>query len=78
MRTLRPLALALVLTAAACPGSSGEEQPAEAPTEELTRRQKDSLISAMPLPGARGVGSALRSQDAAAERARRLEEESNR
>jgi len=78
MRTIRTVAVCLLLTAAACPGSGSEEQAAEAPREELTRRQKDSLVSTLPIAGSRGVGKAMEAQDAAAERARRLEEESNR
>ena len=76
MRTMRTVALCLLLTAAACPGTG--ERAAEGPSEELTRRQKDSIVSTLPVPGSRGVGRAMEAQDAAAERARRLEEESKR
>ncbi|MCA9737925.1 MAG: hypothetical protein R3E98_01850 [Gemmatimonadota bacterium] len=77
MRILLALALTAALLGAACPGSE-ETAAVDEPASTLTRRQKDSLVSTLPLPGARGVGTALRAQDAAAERARRLDEESAR
>lgn len=59
-----------MLLVAACGESTGDAQMA---TDTLTRRQKDSLIADMPLPGAGAVGRALDAQDAARERAERLE-----
>lgn len=45
---------------------------ADAPDREtLTRRQRDSVISTLPLPGAAGVGGALRASDAMGERSAR-------
>lgn len=41
--------------------------------DTLTRRQKDSITATLPLPGASGVGRALRASDAAQARADRLE-----
>jgi hypothetical protein len=41
--------------------------------DTLTRRQKDSLISTMPIPGAGGVGRALDAQDASRDRSRALD-----
>ena len=41
--------------------------------DTLTRRQKDSLIATMPIPGARGVGRALDAQDRSRERAADLD-----
>ena len=43
----------------------GESEPPRATVDRdtLTRRQKDSIISTMPLPGAKGVGAALRATD---------------
>jgi hypothetical protein len=39
--------------------------------DTLTRRQKNEIISTLPIPGARrGVGGALNASDAAAARAR--------
>ena len=37
--------------------------------DSLTRRQKNEIISTLPIPGASGVGRALRATDLAAERA---------
>ena len=39
--------------------------------DTLTRRQKDEIISTLPVPGARGVGRALEVSDLAADRANR-------
>ncbi len=39
--------------------------------DTLTRRQKDSITATLPLPGAKGVGAALRATDRARERADR-------
>ncbi len=50
----------------ACGSSAGGTQSA---ADTLTRRQKDSLISTMPIPGASGVGRALDAVDQAAARA---------
>jgi len=41
--------------------------------DTMTRRQRDSVISTMPLPGAGGVGRALDAQDASRERAAALD-----
>ncbi|MEZ4415458.1 MAG: hypothetical protein R3E10_06860 [Gemmatimonadota bacterium] len=75
MRRLASLALCAALLGAACPGRASQ---AEEPAPELTRHQKDSLVATMPIPGAKAVGTAIRAQDAAAERARMLDEESSR
>ena len=61
-------ALSAVLVAAACADSRAEY---DAAVDTLTRRQKDSLISTMPIPGASGVGRALDAADAAKARAER-------
>jgi ABC-type glycerol-3-phosphate transport system substrate-binding protein len=65
----RTLLLAALLALAAC---SGEAPPADATTQAdtLTRRQRDSIIAEMPLPGAGVVGAALEPADAAEARAR--------
>ena len=72
LRPSRAIALALAVVLAACgPGQAGDASSAAADT--LTRRQKDSILSTMPVPGARSIGTALEAADAAAERARRLD-----
>jgi hypothetical protein len=60
------LAAAAALGIWACGQGGGEAQTA---ADTLTRRQRDSIISTMPIPGAGGVGRALRAQDAARDRA---------
>lgn len=42
-------------------------------TEALTRAQKDSIVAGLPVPGASGVGAALRARDAAGARAAELD-----
>jgi hypothetical protein len=70
-RPLRALLVALALGLTAC--SSGDAANEVSAADTLTRRQKDSIISTMPIPGARGVGRALEASDAAAARARRFD-----
>ena len=41
--------------------------------DTLGRRQKDSIISTLPVPGSGGVGRALDAQDASRERAAALD-----
>ena len=63
----RGLVVAVVLLGVwACGSSAGDAQSA---ADTLTRRQKDSLIATMPIPGASGVGRALDAVDQAAARA---------
>jgi hypothetical protein len=57
---------AAVLSVWACGESAGDAQTA---VDTLTRRQKDSLISTMPIPGAGAVGRALEVQDLTRQRA---------
>ena len=40
-------------------GCSGGESASDEAARTLTRRQKDSIIATLPIPGARGVGKAL-------------------
>lgn len=61
---------AAVLGVGACGQSAGD---AASSADTLTRRQKDSLIATMPIPGARGVGRALDAQDRSRERAAALD-----
>ncbi len=60
------LAGVLSLGASTCTGGGGEDQAAQ---DTLTRRQKDSIISTLPVPGAGAVGKALEASDAARARA---------
>ncbi|MGH7448106.1 MAG: hypothetical protein ACREK1_12435 [Longimicrobiales bacterium] len=53
--------LAVVLLAACAAGDDGEA----APRDTLTRAQRDSVIGASSLPGARGVQRALEARDSA-------------
>ena len=53
---------AAVLGVWACGSSAGDAQSA---ADTLTRRQKDSLIATMPIPGAGAVGRALEASDRA-------------
>ena len=46
--------LTIVLLACSGGGNAGDN-----PADTLTRRQKDSIIATLPIPGARGVGKAL-------------------
>lgn len=62
--------LTLVALLGACTSGGGE---ATVDADTLTRRQKDSIISTFPIPGAAGVGRALDASDAAAARARQLD-----
>lgn len=50
------LIVAMLTAVAACAGSEGETQSA---ADTLTRGQKDTIISNLPIPGAGGVGRAL-------------------
>ena len=70
-RAAWPFLTALVLGLAACSAGGGADDVSAADT--LTRRQKDSILSTMPVPGARSIGRALEASDAAAERARRFD-----
>ena len=56
-----PLVLALML--AACK-ERGSNSAGGSTTEEPTQRQRDSILAQSSIPGARGVGSAMRAADA--------------
>ena len=65
----RALAALLAATSLAACGTR-EEPPADpAAGRAPTQRQRDSVIAASRLPGAHGVGSALRAADSATARA---------
>ena len=63
----RVLVALAVLGVAAC-GQSASKADAPA-VDTLTRRQKDSIISTLPIPGASRVGAALEAADRANARA---------
>lgn len=62
------LVLASALLVAACGGNGGDVQTA---ADTLTREQKDSIVADLPIPGANGVGAAMRARDLANERTAR-------
>jgi hypothetical protein len=64
----RALAVAAVIFMGAC---SIPEPQLAVDRDTLTQRQKDSITSTLPLPGASVVGRALRASDAAEARAER-------
>ena len=65
---MRGLVLALVVVGVTgCGGEDGGA--AEAAGDTLTQRQKDSLLSTLPVPGAGAVQRALEASDAARARA---------
>ena len=60
MRTSSAILLLLLL--AACGGGKPERSSA-APGDSLTERQRDSILAGSRIPGARGVGAAMRYAD---------------
>jgi hypothetical protein len=62
----------VVLTALALAGCAGGGEPK--PAVQKTERERDSVLGASKIPGARGVGAALKVSDSAA--ARRAREDS--
>lgn len=64
------IAAAAALSVSACGEGAGDAQTA---VDTLSRRQKDSLISEMPVPGAGVVGRALDVQDLTRQRANELD-----
>lgn len=60
-----------VLALGACTGGGGEDSATNADT--LTRAQKDSIISTLPVPGAGAVGAALDAAEKARTRAEVLD-----
>lgn len=57
---VRSLAIALVLVAA-CSGGKSAKSAAEG--DSLTERQRDSILAQSRIPGASGVGKAMRAAD---------------
>lgn len=64
--------LLVALAVAAC----ADEPERAIDRDTLSQAQRDSLVGASSLPGARGVSGALAGQDSAAARAARIEAES--
>jgi hypothetical protein len=57
----------LISTMLACGTSDGDGSAGAADT--LSRAQRDSIAARLPVPGASGVGAAMRARDAAGARA---------
>lgn len=55
--------LAVTLAFAAC-GRGGQKQASAGTSDTLTERERDSILSTSRIPGARGVGAAMRAADA--------------
>ena len=55
----RSLTLVVAMTAAC----SGGKQAKSAARDSLTERQRDSILAGSRIPGARGVGAAMRAAD---------------
>ena len=70
---MRILVLLTVGALAACSSSPEASAGSAAAKTPLNGRARDSVIAASRLPGATGVGNALRASDAAAARAARLD-----
>jgi hypothetical protein len=60
----------VALTLAAC---AGGDAGSDAPSADLTQRQRDSILAQSRIPGAAGVGAALRASDAVEARLRRAD-----
>jgi hypothetical protein len=56
------IVLATAAFTASCGAGGGDAQAA---ADTLTRAQKDSIVADLPIPGASGVGGAMRARDAA-------------
>lgn len=66
---LRILVMAgLAASLGACPGPGPDRPPAN-DRDTMTQRQRDSVTSTLPIPGAGAVGNALDAADAATRRA---------
>jgi outer membrane biogenesis lipoprotein LolB len=63
----RSLTIALALLAAC---TSGKSAKSAADGDSLTERQRDSILAQSRIPGASGVGSAMRAADSASARIR--------
>lgn len=63
MKARRLIVAAAVLGVWAC--GKGTPEAGAPSADTLTRRQKDSIVSTLPIPGASGVGAAQRAVDQA-------------
>jgi len=63
MKTFLVVMVALVGVWACGAGEGGSD--AAAATDTLTRRQKDSIVSNLPIPGAHGIAGAMEAVDRA-------------
>ena len=61
-RTIGWIVLGVELTVGAC-GGDGSGKAGTAARDTLTERQRDSILAGSRIPGARGVGAALRAAD---------------
>lgn len=61
----RLVVLAAVLGVWACGRSTPEAEAPAAAADTLTRRQKDSIVSTLPIPGASRIGDAQKAVDRA-------------
>lgn len=68
-RQIRFLATSLALLSLVLGCGGGDGGGEESARDTLTQRQKDSLVSTLPVPGAGAVGRALDAADAARARA---------
>lgn len=59
---MRVVAIVAICLSAACSGDNARES---APADTLSRAQRDSVIGASSLPGARGVQRAIEARDTA-------------
>ena len=67
------MALSLLSAVTVACSSGGKSAAAARDTTTLTQRQRDSVIGASKIPGARGIQKAQRAQDSAAAQAARLD-----
>lgn len=65
--------LGIVLLGLALVGCPGDHGASRSPGDSLSTRQRDSVIGASGLPGARGVRKALEVSDSARARSRRID-----
>lgn len=63
--------IGVLVVALACSACGGEGGEAQAAADTLSRAQKDSIVADLPIPGANGVGGAMRARDLANERTAR-------
>jgi hypothetical protein len=61
--TWHVLALLLTLTVAGW-GCGGSQSKSSGSSDTLTQRERDSILAGSRIPGARGVGAAMRAADA--------------